>query len=84
MVVAVPASAHTPNARLNSKLTKIKTSDNIEANIYSFAQHTQDASTQLTKAARYQKSSRGRAVCLLIILVVVLTVILLGVSCNRD
>ncbi|CAN6657755.1 syntaxin Pep12p [Trichomonascus vanleenenianus] len=53
--------------------------DNIEANIYNVAQSTRDASTQLTKAARYQRNSRGRALCLLIILIVVLAVILLAI-----
>jgi syntaxin 7 len=55
--------------------------DNIEANIYNVASATQDAAHQLTKAARYQRSSRGRACCLLLILSIVLAVILLGVSC---
>lgn len=52
--------------------------DNIEANVYNIAQSTQDASTQLTKAARSQRNTRGRALCLLIILVIILTVILLA------
>lgn len=52
--------------------------DNIEANVYSYAQSTRDASTQLTKAARSQRNARGRAFCLLIILIIVLTVILLA------
>jgi t-SNARE complex subunit (syntaxin) len=53
--------------------------DNIESNIYSVAESTRDASTQLTKAARYQRNTRGRMFCLLIILAIVLTVVLLGV-----
>lgn len=54
--------------------------DNIESNIYNVAESTRDASTQLTKAARYQRNTRGRMFCLLIILAIVLTVVLLGVG----
>lgn len=54
--------------------------DNIESNIYNVAESTRDASTQLTKAARYQRNTRGRMFCLMIILAIVLAVILLGVS----
>lgn len=52
--------------------------DNIEANVYNMAGATRDAAGELTKAARYQRSSRGRAFCLLIILIVILAVILLA------
>lgn len=53
--------------------------DNIEANMYSVAGSTQEASTQLTKASRYQRRARGRALCLFIILAVILAVVLLGI-----
>lgn len=48
--------------------------------MYNIAGNTRDASSELTKAARYQRSSRGRAFCLLVILLVILAVILLAVS----
>lgn len=48
--------------------------------MYNIAGNTRDASSELTKAARYQRSSRGRAFCLLVILFVILAVILLAVS----
>ncbi|KAK9451517.1 t-SNARE [Limtongia smithiae] len=53
--------------------------DNIESNITSVADHTQNASTELTKASRHQKSSRNRSCCLLLILVIILVVVLLAV-----
>lgn len=53
--------------------------DNIEANIYDIAGSTRNAAAELTKAAKYQRNSRGRAFCLLIILCVILAVILLGI-----
>lgn len=53
--------------------------DNIEANVYNIAGSTRNAATELTKASRYQRNARGRALCLLIILVVILAVILLAV-----
>lgn len=52
--------------------------DNIEANVYNVAGSTRMAAQELNKAAKYQRSSRGRALCLLIILVVILAVILLA------
>lgn len=54
--------------------------DNIEANVYNMSGSTREAAAELTKAARYQRSSRGKAFCLLIILLVILGVILLAVS----
>ncbi|CDO53973.1 similar to Saccharomyces cerevisiae YOR036W PEP12 Target membrane receptor (t-SNARE) for vesicular intermediates traveling between the Golgi apparatus and the vacuole [Geotrichum candidum] len=53
--------------------------DNIEANVYNIAGSTRAAATELTKAARYQRSSRGKAFCFLIVLLVILGVILLAV-----
>ncbi|KAF5102629.1 hypothetical protein D0Z00_000339 [Geotrichum galactomycetum] len=57
--------------------------DNIEANVYNIAGSTRAAATELTKAAHYQRSSRGKAFCFLIVLLVILGVILLAVS-NRS
>ncbi|KAK9467256.1 t-SNARE [Lipomyces arxii] len=53
--------------------------DNIESNITNVADSTQHASAELTKASRYQKSTRNRSCCLLFILVVILTVVLLAI-----
>ncbi|KAK9390367.1 t-SNARE [Lipomyces mesembrius] len=53
--------------------------DNIESNITNVADSTQHASAELTKASRYQKSSRNKSCCLLLILVVILAVVLLAV-----
>ncbi|KAK7205576.1 t-SNARE [Myxozyma melibiosi] len=53
--------------------------DNIESNITSVADHTQNASAELTKASRHQKSSRNKSCCLLLVLVVILIVVLLAV-----
>ncbi|KAK9238348.1 t-SNARE [Lipomyces kononenkoae] len=53
--------------------------DNIESNITNVADSTQHASAELTKASRYQKSSRNKSCCLLLILVLILAVVLLAV-----
>ncbi|KAK9473090.1 t-SNARE [Dipodascopsis tothii] len=53
--------------------------DNIESNITNVAVNTQNASTELTKASRYQKSTRNKCCCLFIILAIILTVVLLAV-----
>ncbi|KAK9454532.1 t-SNARE [Dipodascopsis uninucleata] len=53
--------------------------DNIESNITNVAQSTQNASEELTKASKYQKSSRNKSCCLLFILAIILTVVLLAV-----
>ncbi|KAK9369036.1 t-SNARE [Lipomyces kononenkoae] len=53
--------------------------DNIESNITNVADSTQHASAELTKASRYQKSSRNKSCCLLLILVIILAVVLLAV-----
>ncbi|KAK9459690.1 t-SNARE [Lipomyces oligophaga] len=53
--------------------------DNIESNITNVADSTQHASTELTKASQYQKSSRNKSCCLLLVLVVILAVVLLAV-----
>lgn len=52
--------------------------DNIEANVYNMASSTREAASQLTKAAHYQKSSRGRMLCLLMILLIILAVIIIA------
>lgn len=53
--------------------------DNIESNIYDISQSTKSAAGELTKALHYQRRSRGRTFCLLVILVVILVVVLLGI-----
>lgn len=52
--------------------------DNIEANVYNMSASTREAASELTKAHKYQRNIRGRAFCLLVILVVILAVILLA------
>lgn len=54
--------------------------DNIEANIYNISGSTREAASELTKAARYQRNSRGRLFCFLVLLLIILAVILLAVS----
>ncbi|KAA8911836.1 t-SNARE [Sphaerosporella brunnea] len=53
--------------------------DMIDANIENVAQDHKAADLELRSAARYQKSARNRACCLLLILSVVLTVVLLAI-----
>lgn len=53
--------------------------DNIESNISNVHDRTRGAATELTKAARYQRNSRNKMFCLLIILAVILTIVLLAV-----
>ncbi|ORY87047.1 t-SNARE, partial [Protomyces lactucae-debilis] len=53
--------------------------DSIEANVDNTAVQTQMASTELAKAQRYQRKSRNRMLCLLMILGVILTIVILSV-----
>ncbi|TFK40278.1 t-SNARE [Crucibulum laeve] len=53
--------------------------DNIELNISSVAEDTQQAGTELNTAAAYQRKAGRRAACLMIILVIVVAVVLLAV-----
>lgn len=54
--------------------------DNIESNIYNVAASTGAGSQQLTKAARWQRSSTSRSLCFLIILLVLAVVVILSAS----
>lgn len=53
--------------------------DSIEANVDNTATQTQVASNELAKAQRYQRKSRNRMLCLLMILGVILTIVILSV-----
>lgn len=53
--------------------------DSIEANVDNVAMNTQTASAELTKAQRYQKNSRNRKLCLMMILIIIFTIVLLAV-----
>lgn len=53
--------------------------DSIEANIDNVATNTQGASVELAKAQRYQRNSRNRMFCLMMILIVIFTIVLLAV-----
>lgn len=53
--------------------------DNIESNIYSVASATRDGSSQLNRAARWQRSSSGRQLCFLLVLLVIALVIIISI-----
>jgi len=53
--------------------------DNIESNISNVHDHTRGAATELTKASRYQRSSRNRMCCLLVILAIIVTIVILAI-----
>ncbi|CCG84564.1 protein of unknown function [Taphrina deformans PYCC 5710] len=53
--------------------------DSIEANVDNVATNTQVASTELSKAQRYQRNSRNRMFCLMMILIIIFTIVLLAV-----
>ncbi len=53
--------------------------DLISANVDNTRMDTRGADLELRSASRYQKSARGKACCLLLILAVVLTIIVLAV-----
>lgn len=53
--------------------------DSIEANVDNVATNTQNASVELAKAQRYQKNSRNRMFCLMMILIIIFTIVLLAV-----
>ena len=52
--------------------------DNIEANLYTYSDNVQDANRELRKASYYQKRSRGKKFCFLLILMVMLFLILVA------
>lgn len=52
--------------------------DNIESNIYSVRDNTREGSRQLTKAARWQRSTIGRKLCMFMIIVVILLFLVLS------
>lgn len=54
--------------------------DSIEANIDNVATNTQVASHELLRAQRYQRTSRNRKFCLMMILLVIFTIVLLAVT----
>lgn len=56
--------------------------DTIDANVMQTRDDTRNADSQLRTASRHQKSARGKACCLLLILAVVLTVVILAVALN--
>ena len=56
------------------------TLDNIESNLYNVNDSTRMASSELTKAARYQRRQTGRNLCFLIILLVLSLVIVIAVK----
>ncbi len=51
--------------------------------MYNISTSTQNAAAELTKAADYQKRSRGKSFCLLMILSIILTVILLAMFLGK-
>ena len=53
--------------------------DTIAGNVENVATDTRHADLELRSANRYQKSARGKACCLLVILAIVLTIIVLAV-----
>lgn len=53
--------------------------DTISGNVQNVATDTQHADRELRSASRYQKSARGKACCLLVILAIVLVIIILAV-----
>lgn len=53
--------------------------DTISGNVQNVATDTQHADIELRSASRYQKSARGKACCLLIVLALVLVIIILAV-----
>ena len=53
--------------------------DIISENVEGVRTDTQGADRELRSASRYQKSSRNKACCLLIILAVILTIVILAV-----
>lgn len=53
--------------------------DSIEANVENVATDTQTAASELSKAQIYQRNSRNRMFCLLMILIIIFTIILLAV-----
>lgn len=53
--------------------------DSIEANVDNVAVQTQGASVELARAQRYQRNSRNRMFCLMMILVLIFTIVLLAV-----
>ena len=53
--------------------------DTIAGNVENVATDTRHADLELRSANRYQKSARGKAYCLLVILAIVLTIIVLAV-----
>ncbi|CCH43808.1 Syntaxin-12 [Wickerhamomyces ciferrii] len=53
--------------------------DNIESNIYDISNSTRSAAGELSKALHYQRRSRGKTFCLLVILVIILVVVILGI-----
>ena len=53
--------------------------DSIAGNVQNVAQDTRHADLELRSANRYQKSARGKACCLLVILAIVLVIIVLAV-----
>ncbi|KAI0345639.1 t-SNARE [Trametopsis cervina] len=57
--------------------------DNIESNISSIAVDTAGASEELTTAHEYQRKAGRRAICLMLVLVVVIGVVLLAVRILR-
>jgi len=56
--------------------------DTIDANVMQTRDDTRNADMQLRTASRHQKSARGKACCLLIILAIVLAVVILAVALN--
>ncbi|KAK9898783.1 t-SNARE [Cystobasidium minutum MCA 4210] len=53
--------------------------DNIESNVISVANDTQGASEELTSAHNYQRKAGRRALCLLLIFIVVLSIVLIAI-----
>lgn len=53
--------------------------DSIEANVDNVVTNTQGAAVELAKAQRYQRNSRNRMFCLMMILIVIFTIVLLAV-----
>jgi len=53
--------------------------DTIAGNVENVATDTRHADLELRSANRYQKSARGKACCLLVILAIVFTIVILAV-----
>lgn len=53
--------------------------DTISSNVQITLEETRGADSELNKAARYQRSARGKACCLLLVLAIVLIVVVLAV-----